>query len=284
MDLNILDTTNNSNVYNTINNSLLGKGGSKYLILIVLTIVILLYYTIFSNVSVEQTMGNIGSGDNSGLGILEIILWGLFVFLILINGLNYFFNIDLKATIGNLLSDEPEIDIAVIQDKIRDEEQEVVEQSKEEVFHVNDNEYTYDDAKAVCSAFGARLATYDEIENSYNNGGEWCSYGWSKDQLALYPTQKSTYEKLKESEGEEHSCGRPGVNGGFIANSNVKFGANCYGYKPKITNNEMKSMEKIKVEPITQKDKEFESKVNSYKSRMNEILLSPFNNNKWSQM
>ena len=220
--------------------------------------------------------------NNTGLGILEILLWGVIVFLIVVNGLKYFLDIDIKTSISKLLSDEPEINIEITQDK----EQEVLEEvlEKKEVFHVNDNEYSYDDAKAVCKAFGARLASYDEIENSYKSGGEWCSYGWSKDQLALYPTQKKTYDKLKNKEGEEHSCGRPGINGGFISNQNVRFGANCYGYKPKITNKESKSMEKMNVEPVSKKDKEFEMKVNSYKSRLNEILLSPFNNNKWRQI
>ena len=62
--------------------------------------------------------------------------------------------------------------------------------SGKEVFHIPNNKYTYKDAKAVCKAYGARLANYDEVENAYNKGGEWCSYGWSKNQLALFPTQK----------------------------------------------------------------------------------------------
>ena len=30
-------------------------------------------------------------------------------------------------------------------------------------------------------------------------------------------------------------CGLPGINGGYIDNPNIRFGVNCYGYKPKIT-------------------------------------------------
>mgnify|MGYP001407546069 CR=1 FL=1 len=37
----------------------------------------------------------------------------------------------------------------------------------------------------------------DEIENSYKDGGEWCGYGWSDGQMALYPTQKKTFAKLQ---------------------------------------------------------------------------------------
>ena len=39
-----------------------------------------------------------------------------------------------------------------------------------------------------------------------------------KDQMALYPTQKKTYNKLQTIKGHEHDCGRPGINGGYIAN------------------------------------------------------------------
>ena len=29
-----------------------------------------------------------------------------------------------------------------------------------------------------------------------------------------------------------NNCGRPGVNGGYFDNPNIKFGVNCYGQKP----------------------------------------------------
>ena len=48
---------------------------------------------------------------------------------------------------------------------------------------------TTNDAAAVCKAYGNRLANYKEIKSSLDAGGEWCSYGWSDDQMALFPTQ-----------------------------------------------------------------------------------------------
>ena len=47
-----------------------------------------------------------------------------------------------------------------------------------EVFHISDNQFTYDDAPAVCAAYGAQLATLEQIIDSYNHGAEWCGYGW----------------------------------------------------------------------------------------------------------
>ena len=102
-----------------------------------------------------------------------------------------------------------------------------------QVFNVSNNLYTYEEAQEVCKAFDATLATYDQIENSYQNGGEWCNYGWSDGQMAYFPTQKDTWTKLQQNPKSKHACRRPGINGGHIANPYVRFGANCFGAKPK---------------------------------------------------
>jgi hypothetical protein len=103
-----------------------------------------------------------------------------------------------------------------------------------EVFHVDDSQFTYADAPAVCAAYGAELATLEQIIDAYNSGAEWCSYGWSAGGFALYPTQKGTWQALQaEPETVKRTaCGRPGVNGGYF-DPNTKFGVNCYGFKPK---------------------------------------------------
>ena len=156
--------------------------------------------------------------------------------------------------------------------------------SGKEVFHVPGNKYSYKDSKAICKAYGSRLATYDEVENSYNKGGEWCSYGWSDNQLALFPTQKDTYNKLQEKKGHEHDCGRPGVNGGYIDNDKVKFGVNCFGYKPKIRDIDKPLLNKEYLYPKTEKEHEFEREVDKWRNNIPEMLVSPFNNNKWSKV
>jgi Extracellular link domain len=101
-----------------------------------------------------------------------------------------------------------------------------------EVFNISNNLYTYDEAQTVCKSYGARLATYDEIEAAYVDGGEWCNYGWSDNQMALFPTQKDTWNRLQLTQNHKHDCGRPGINGGFIDNPDIQFGVNCYGIKP----------------------------------------------------
>ena len=69
--------------------------------------------------------------------------------------------------------------------------------------------------------------------HAYQHGGEWCNYGWSQDQLALYPTQKETWQKIQNAENpkDRNMCGHYGVNGGKF-DKHMKFGVNCYGIRP----------------------------------------------------
>lgn len=155
--------------------------------------------------------------------------------------------------------------------------------NKKQVFHVTDNVYTFPNAKNVCKAFGAELASFNQLEETYRSGGEWCGYGWSKNLLALYPTQKDTYNKLQNIPGHEHDCGRPGINGGFIANPNVKFGVNCYGKKPEISPEEANAMESANLFPKTMEEINSDKKVKKYENNIGNILLSPFNHQSWSK-
>ena len=153
-----------------------------------------------------------------------------------------------------------------------------------QVFHVPGNDYKYRNAGALCKAYGGRLATITEMQEAYNKGAEWCSYGWSDGQMALYPTQKDSWDKFQEIEGHEHDCGRPGINGGYIANPHVKFGANCYGYKPKMTDLEKKIMDNDTPYPLTPQERRFQRKVDYYRYHLPDYLVSPFNYDKWSKI
>jgi hypothetical protein len=155
---------------------------------------------------------------------------------------------------------------------------------KKQVFNIPGNYYGYNDASALCQAYGARLATYSEVEKAYNKGGEWCNYGWSDGQMALFPTQQKTYDELQKIEGHENDCGRPGINGGYIANPRVQFGANCYGYKPRMTNEEKELMLNTEKYPKNLKDVAMEKRVDYWKEKISDILVSPFNHDTWSKL
>jgi len=247
---------------------------------IVVLLILILYYMVFSTISkVEQETAGF---SGSGIGFIEISLWSVFIFLLVINGLQFFFSIDVNAVVRNILSTEPEIEVTVKSPDL--EENDMPMTKNKEVFHIPENKYTYNEAKALCKAYNAELASYDQIKNSHKSGGEWCSYGWSKDQLALYPTQKQTYEKLKGIKGHEHDCGRPGINGGFIENENVRFGVNCFGYKPNITKAESEHMAYTEVYPKSTDDLLHDKQVEDFKKKIPEIMIAPFNKTKWSRI
>lgn len=155
-----------------------------------------------------------------------------------------------------------------------------------EVFNIRNNLYTYDEAKEVCSIFGAQLANYDQIESAYNDGGEWCNYGWTDGQMALFPTQKASWTKLQGSESTKNKCGRPGINGGYIKNKNVRFGVNCYGKKPAATAAELSLMsENSSPIPVSAADKALQSKLNYLKQNADKFLLmNSFNKKEWSEV
>ena len=254
-------------------------------LIIVLVVVILLYFVLFGSLG-GQNINEDTNGSNSGeIKLLGIIVTSLFVVLIVINGFNHFLNIDIVASIKNFFSRTPEIDIRVNDDtKVLGSDAIPEIKFTEQVYNIPENKYSYNDAKAVCKAYGSRLANYREVENAYNNGANWCSYGWSEDQLALFPTQYDRWEKLQKVRGHENDCGRPGINGGYIDNPNVRFGVNCYGYKPKITAHEAELMENAPEFPLTQKEVNLEKRVEYWKSRIGDILISPFNSKNWSKI
>jgi hypothetical protein len=162
----------------------------------------------------------------------------------------------------------------------------IPEEDRKEVFNISNNLYTYDDAQAVCSAFDAKLATYDQIEAAYNAGAEWCAYGWSEDQMAFFPTQNATWSKLQKDPKTKNNCGRPGVNGGYIANPYIKFGVNCYGKKPKPTDADLNRLDakQNQVFPKSAEDKKLDEKVKNWKEHADKFLqVSSYNTNKWSK-
>ena len=286
-----------SQVYDSMNNSL---SSINPLVLLALTIIIIFYFIIFSYLGSGEGAVPTPMPKSQGLVVIEVIMWGLFIFLILINGLQYFFKIDVKTAVKNLFSGKPQVDI-----NIKPEERLLVKKGKSliggiggeleadlglgnfggrsQVFNIPGNEYTFEESKALCKAYGAKLATYSQIESAYKSGAEWCNYGWSDKQLALYPTQKTTWHKLQKIKGHEHDCGRPGINGGFIDNPNVRFGANCYGSKPNITEEEQKIMNNATPYPKTAEDRKIDKLVKHYKKKLSSILVSPFNYKSWAR-
>ena len=140
------------------------------------------------------------------------------------------------------------------------------EEKKKEVFNVVDNSYTYEEANKVCDLINkSKLATYDQVLDAYDNGAEWCNYGWSDEGMALYPMQTTKTD-----------CGSKGINGGYF-DKQLKFGVNCYGEKPdkKNYNYDINTLASISSDNNSEELQEIiEEK---------EASLMGFNNNIWSE-
>jgi hypothetical protein len=145
-----------------------------------------------------------------------------------------------------------------------------------EVYYVGDNRFNYDEAPAVCAAYGGDLATQEQVESAFSSGAEWCGYGWSAGGVALFPTQHATWELLQREVDvkKRTSCGRPGVNGGYFDPA-LKFGVNCYGVKP--------DGSAIFPQPPPGTDmKAFNDRVALFKTQLKDFFLAPFNRQTWA--
>jgi hypothetical protein len=245
-----------------------------------------------SNAKFTSSSTNTSSDSSSSMKMLGILAVAIFIILIVINGFQYFFGIDVVAKITDLFSGNPLVDISVDTSAAQSggaagtgagagvQEIKLFKQ----VFNIPGNDYVYPDAKALCSAYGSRLATYKEVEDAYKGGAEWCNYGWSEGQMALFPTQQKTWDKLQKIEGHENDCGRPGINGGYMKNPAVRYGVNCYGYKPQMTAEEEELMATSPIYPKTKKDMAMEQRVKYWKDKLSSILVSPFNHTSWSKI
>ena len=91
-----------------------------------------------------------------------------------------------------------------------------------EVFNIDVNDFTYDQAHLMCKALDSNLATYKQLLNAHKKGANWCNYGWSANKMALYPIQKDFHKQIEESPHTKGTCGTVGVNGGVFDKLDLK--------------------------------------------------------------
>jgi len=276
-------------------------------VLIIFLVVVIVFVLLFTSLtslgktnssdSSDYSNSSDSSDSNSGSKSHIITIIIIVVIVIAISFLyRKFEDTTIIASIKKLFTKNPQVNVIASKtpplplpssqssDKNKDKDDEVREiKLYKEVFNIPGNNYTYSQAQSICTAYDAKLATYDELEDAYIKGAEWCNYGWSEGQMALFPTQKKTYNTLQTIKGHEHDCGRPGINGGYMANPNVRYGVNCYGHKPKRTKVEKELMENTAPYPLTKEDMLMEKQVDYWKQQLPNIIVSPFNNNRWTK-
>jgi cytochrome c biogenesis protein CcdA len=226
------------------------------------------------------------------VSLLEYGAWIIFLLVIIASFFKYFLGISITDMMdrffGNLKEKGDKANKNITTSKTGVVKGNAVASSQSvqmnEVFNVGNNMYTYDDAQTICTAYGARLATYDEVEEAYDNGAEWCNYGWSENQSAYFPTQKATWQNLQKTKDRKNVCGRPGVNGGYMEDPNQRFGVNCYGKKPLPKPEDLKALKQSQLPPKSEDDIITDMKVKFWKDNSDKLLqINAYNNNKWSQ-
>ena len=227
----------------------------QHLISIALIIIVILYFLSY-NLYIDHSYKN-----GSSIGFIDTLK----------NIFNVLPDFDFNFNINNKV-DDVEKSIKQLANKP------LFSKRKKEVFNIDSNDFTYDEAPLVCESVGSTLATYNQVLNAHKEGASWCNYGWSANQLALYPIQKDSWEKIQQGP-LKNMCGKPGVNGGHFDNKNIKLGVNCYGYKKtpdptKIIYQEETSNNKI--------DTIVDNKIDTIINTKN-IEIRPFNTNKWSR-
>jgi hypothetical protein len=147
-----------------------------------------------------------------------------------------------------------------------------------QVFNIKENQYTFEEAHAVCGALGTEVATIEQLVEAHKNGADWCNVGWTKDGLAAYPTQLSTWQMMQDNvPAKRNSCGVAGIN--MVRNDpNLLYGVNCYGVKPVPKGNE-----KVQSALVSDKQAAINAQIAKYKQTLNDIGIAPFNHSKWSQ-
>ena len=144
---------------------------------------------------------------------------------------------------------------------------------KEETFLVKSNIFNKDESNKVCKAlFNSRAATREELNADYNNGANWCNYGWTVDGSAYYPLQNNSDTPV--------CVGSKGLNGGALDGA-PKLGITCYGTKP--TEKEYTSLNTIyRDSSIAEADI---SMLEKYREMMSsgKIKVAPFNDKVWSR-
>ncbi len=186
---------------------------------------------------------------------------------------------------------------------------------QDEVFQISNQLYTYDEAKCKCESYGGRLATKAELTQAYNNGAHWCNYGWIENNEAYYPVQQCELDRkaknikdyndmLKKHHDDpkkytlkmvndarqkmyrENSldfCGSvAGLNGGKFENEDIRFGATCFGKKPKGMSVREKDAQ-CKENILTEKDKKDEENKTKCGGVSKDDIISSFNYDTWYQ-
>lgn len=211
---------------------------------------------------------------NTQYSNIELMLFAFFMVVMLTVGLNYFLGVQVNASLKNTLS-TPNLNMTIASSGEAGgsggKKEPSTWFSKKQVFHVPGN-FDYQSAKSLCKAYGGKLASFDDMAKAQKDGADWCDYGWSEEQMALYPTQYKTWQMYQNTDKKD-MCGRPGLNGGYNNDLLQQLGANCFGPKP------------AQIGPLQQPPQALDSDAAAiyyWKSQLASFKPSAFNYSSWN--
>lgn len=102
---------------------------------------------------------------------------------------------------------------------------------KRELFLIY-NKYNYQEAREVCKIYKGRLATKQDLNDAFNKGANWCSWGWLEGMSVGYPVQEKYWMAIDKS--HKGFCGpTAGLNVIESVDPLKKYYVTCFGLKPK---------------------------------------------------
>lgn len=162
---------------------------------------------------------------------------------------------------------------------------------KRELFLIY-NKYNYQEAREVCKIYKGRLATKQDLNDAFNKGANWCSWGWLDGQAVGYPVQEKYWMAIDKS--HKGFCGpTAGLNVIESVDPLKKYYVTCFGLKPKQGQKDVKLNKKIHkvvvgatslLHDIAQckKAKEVSVQKNWAQQQKQQIRILKFNPTEWS--
>lgn len=135
-----------NDTYSYINNLLLNPS-----VIIILVIIVVIYLVLFMSLGPNNLATSGEQVSNSSSATLTIIVVSFFIILVVINGLQYFFGVDIVAKLTNLFTGNPEVDITVDTSSSRAEAIKAPVPEiliRPQVFNIPGNNYIYSDLKS----------------------------------------------------------------------------------------------------------------------------------------
>lgn len=161
---------------------------------------------------------------------------------------------------------------------------------KKEAFLIY-NKLNYSEAKEVCKLYSGRLATESDLDTAFQNGANWCNWGWIEGKKIAYPVQEKYWEDI-----EKVHKGHCGPTAGINKIGNIdplrKYSVTCYGIKPRknklavdldstlpVKSKGDSLEEKIMKCKMSKKEKEEKKRAKELKKK---VRIVNFNKYKWS--